>query len=428
MGIFPSQIYRDKLNYSIPEGYIAWCSGQEPNDNICNFKNLCFSHHSKRFFVINNTNVQETIVISLSTAQPDLFTYTTVHDLNFKFRDKILINYKEGKYLLFRRFIPGNIAHAIHDELMPLFYTLLRHGDITDDVPQRTLVSFRSLWLEEAYGLYNLFSKDTQLLETDLQLEPDDSFTCFEDITVGLTKESLWYQIGFNEPEGPLVDSKVTATHIRNFTAYIRRRLIIPSTCPSEEYGVVFSRLRTRRLLNEKELASKIEKEFQLNMVFLHLEVNKMSHISDVIKVVSCARLITGMHGAAFILSMFLQPGSVVMELYPYALNPEYLTYYKTLLHLPDMNIEYLTWRNLNQSNTVTRGFNWLHPLSNRIVNVPRDEQLRIINSAEVPPHLCCYNTEFQFRMRQDTYVNITNIINILARSSLRYKKYSHTE
>ncbi|XP_071834563.1 protein O-linked-mannose beta-1,4-N-acetylglucosaminyltransferase 2-like [Apostichopus japonicus] len=315
--------------------------------------------------------------------------------------------------------------HVIHDDLLPSFETMTRLDGMQTD-PTRTLILMEAVpdqGITKENQLYQLLSKNQVISDYEFLLEPSNSLTCFEDAMVGLSRDTIWYQYGIgDEPEGPIPDSNLTSVHIDNFTNYMKKRLNIQEKCNLEEdkYGVLISRKRSRRVLNEDELVEVISKTFKLDVVLISLEDNS---VKDLIKLISCAKFMIGVHGALMILSMFLPTSSLILELFPFALRPEAYTPYNTLSVLSGRDLEYLSWRNMNRSRTVTFPKN--DEYKGGITHLSQEDRERIINSDEVPPHLCCYDPEFRFRLNQDTEVDIPDIVNILNHSHLfkRLKK-----
>jgi len=60
-------------------------------------------------------------------------------------------------------------------------------------------------------------------------------------------------------------------------------------------------------------------------------------------KLGTCA-VTVGMHGSILILNMFLPRNALSVELYPYAVPPENYTPYRTMAHLPGMELKYVAW------------------------------------------------------------------------------------
>ncbi|XP_071826374.1 uncharacterized protein [Apostichopus japonicus] len=171
-------------------------------------------------------------------------------------------------------------------------------------------------------------------------------------------------------------------------------------------YGVLFTRKRTRQILNQNELASSIEKEFEISIQVVGMEDNS---IMEIIRIVSCAELLISMHGALMILAMFLPRHAVVVEMYPYAINPEFYQVYQTMLNLEELNIKYIAWRNMNASNAIEPPSYRFH-----LNNLSEEKRLAILSRTEAPRKVCCYDPEWQYRMYQNTVVNVTEVIKLL--------------
>lgn len=420
-------------SFNITEGTSVW---REPEGNVsrfCRFHNLCYSNKFKEYIFINGaTSVQYGVSpekgilkdVALLTAvwrRMALDVYVVDLETVRRHHMREFIERKQGNYLLFYQTVPGNIGHKFHDSLLPLYNTLKKRQELLPN-PGRTLVI---LYPHERYDrhmeLYDFFSAEKPILTSQFKFEPDESLICFEDVLVGLSNDTVWYQYGEGVPEGPVENTQVTATDIRDFNAYFTDRLGLQIDCRTgKRYGVLISRKKTRRILNEKELLVAAAEDLHIDMVEVSLEENT---VSSIIEKISCAELLIGVHGALVILAMFLKANTVLLEVYPYALNTELYTDYKTVVELPGMEIEYLAWRNFNLSNTVTHGFEYLIPQEiSGGQTISKEEQDRILNSSEVPPVQCCHNIELQFRTRQDTIVDIPAIISLIKTTNW-YKK-----
>ncbi|XP_071815274.1 protein O-linked-mannose beta-1,4-N-acetylglucosaminyltransferase 2-like [Apostichopus japonicus] len=396
----------------------AWCSGKSNVDRVCRFKNLCFSSVYDTFLFLHG---EESILDGIPDQRfnPALVDLSSVADHNtqyFHYVDAAVENllelphrhhiFKMGKFLLFNRFNPDNIMHVFHDDLLPIFFTLHHHGQFKDG-PNLTLLPFEGWTHGEFFDLYRVLSKDEPMLKLDLK---EDTLTCFDEIYVGLSGLSTWYQYGFNIPQGPIPNHRLTSFHVKYFREFFQRKLNLRTTCPpNAKHGVLLSREENRLIVNEGELALKISYAFNMTMLTVSLETHS---ISQLIQEISCAKILVGVHGSLFILSLFLPPSSIVLEIFPFAVNPDRYTPYKTLASIPGLDLHYVSWRNMEERNSITHPD--AAPQYGGIRHLKEEEQRRIILSVEVPPHLCCKDPEWLFRIYQDTVVNVTEIIKVV--------------
>ena len=75
--------------------------------------------------------------------------------------------------------------------------------------------------------------------------------------------------------------------------------------------------------------------------------------LDDIIPVIHTSLGIIGMHGSLLSLASFLRQGSIVVELFPYAVNPDHYTPYQTLARLPGMLLAYRAWANQDKDSSV---------------------------------------------------------------------------
>jgi protein O-mannose beta-1,4-N-acetylglucosaminyltransferase len=116
-----------------------------------------------------------------------------------------------------------------------------------------------------------------------------------------------------------------------------------------------------------------------------------------------------GLHGSALILGIFLPPGAVLVEMFPYAVPPENYTPYKTMAQLDGMRIVYKTWVNKHKENN--RAHPNRQPELGGLKHLDKEERQRIEDMETVPPHLCCRNPIWLYRIYQDTIVHIEELI-----------------
>ena len=94
-------------------------------------------------------------------------------------------------------------------------------------------------------------------------------------------------------------------------------------------------------MLNEELLSEALHKKFKLPVQFVR---NEDLSFAEQIKVLRRAVIAVGMHGSLLIMGLFLPPGSILIELFPFAVPSENYTPYKTMCELKGMFLTYGTW------------------------------------------------------------------------------------
>ncbi|KAJ3598479.1 hypothetical protein NHX12_001989 [Muraenolepis orangiensis] len=412
------------------------CTGKMHTDRICRFDYLCYCSEAEEFvFFYSNSSV---MLPNLGPRrfQPALLDLSSVEDHNTQYFNFLELPAGALKFmpkpvfvpdvtLILNRFNPDNLMHVFHDDLLPAFYTMKQYLDLDDEAR----LVFMEGWGEGPYfDLYRLLSSKQPLLKE--QLRNFGKLMCFTKSYVGLSKMTTWYQYGFVQPQGPKANILVSGNEVRQFAKAMMEKMNItgPEAAAKEaegaeeekgkekekreDYIVVFSRSTTRLILNEAELIMALAQEFQMRVLTVSLEEQSFASI---VQVISGASMLFSMHGAQLVTSLFLPRGAAVVELFPYAVNPEQYTPYKTLASLPGMDLQYVSWRNTMEENTVP------HPDrpwdQGGIVHLEKEEQERIQTSKDVPRHLCCRNPEWLYRIYQDTLVDIPSLLEVLKES-----------
>lgn len=411
--------YHAALQALVENGTRMVCTGRMHTDRICRFESLCYSTEAEEFVYFHSNASVMLPNLGSRRFQPALLDLSSVEDHNTQYFNFVELPAAVLKFmpkpvfvpdvaLIANRFNPDNLMHVFHDDLLPIYYTMQQFSDL--DLEARLF--FMEGWSEGAhFDLYKLLSNKQPLLRE--QLKTLGRLLCFTKSYVGLSKITTWYQYGFVQPQGPKANILVSGNEIRQFTKFMMWKLNISlEESSSEEYIVVFSRTINRLILNEAELILALAQEFQMKTITVSLEEHSFS---DIVRLISNASMLVSMHGAQLVMALFLPRGATVVELFPYAINPEHYTPYKTLTTLPGMDLQYISWQNTDRDYTVTypdRPWD-----QGGIAHLDKAEQERIIKSAEVPQHLCCRNPEWLFRAYQDTKVNIPSLIRVIRRT-----------
>ncbi|XP_053737039.1 protein O-linked-mannose beta-1,4-N-acetylglucosaminyltransferase 2 isoform X2 [Synchiropus splendidus] len=412
------------------------CTGKMHTDRICRFDYLCYSSEAEEFVFFHSNSSVMLPNLGSRRFQPALLDLSSVEDHNTQYFNFLELPVAALKLmskpvfvpdvtLILNRFNPDNLMHVFHDDLLPAFYTMKQYLDLDDEAR----LVFMEGWGEgQHFDLYRLLSSKQPLLKE--QLKNFGKLMCFTKSYVGLSKMTTWYQYGFVQPQGPKANILVSGNEIRQFARTLMFKLNITKVDEVEndrvsaenepekkdEYIVVFSRSTTRLILNEAELIMALAQEFKMRVFSVSLEEQSFPSI---VQVVSGASMLVSMHGAQLITSLFLPKGATVVELFPFAVNPEQYTPYKTLATLQGMDLHYVSWRNSKEENTVTYPDRpWEQ---GGIAHLEKAEQERILNSKDVPRHLCCRNPEWLFRIYQDTLIDIPSFLVVL-KEGLRTK------
>lgn len=388
------------------------CRGINHTDRICKFKNLCYESLSQVFIFFHN---YKSIMIGVPQDRftPALIDFSSVYDHNtqyFNFIDlpasafsKFNVNIIKGISLLFKRFNPENLMHVFHDDLIPAFVTLNENFLLNkNEGVQFVFADGRD---PGPYSdLYEFFLDSRPLYLNNISSQ----LVCFEKVVIGLNKHSLWYQYGFRQPQGPIAkDLSSIFPVLLQFREYFKKRFSLPEETAKNK-ALLLTRGHNRKILNAGAVAKTIETRMNWKTCIVSLE---KYNVIDVIKEIMSSRLITGMHGSLLILSLFLPSHSHIIELFPYGINPEICTPYRTLAEIPGLWLTYHSWENKIMSNTFPHPE--YPPELGGILHLPEQKQESIKNSF-VKPFLCCYNPEWLYRIYQDTVVDLESFSIIL--------------
>jgi protein O-mannose beta-1,4-N-acetylglucosaminyltransferase len=393
----------------------------------CKITNLYFLPGKNQFFIIINENSAlvnvpkirgfNFIDASSLNDHPDFYWsfYQFLNNNNNPSNQKILDIVKPS--YLFSRVNTENIMHCIHDDFIGLYHTIRRfthetagHRPEYASFQNDHIIQFLDSAEKGNYdSIYTLLTDYPLRYLSDLK--SSEHITRFRVAHVGNAKLANWYQYGFTEPQGPIKNKEVSGYHVRQVTNYILHKLGIKDSEEQDMLGI-FSRTSNRLILNEDSLLSQVERKFQLKGIFIR---NEDQTFLEQVKLMRRTKVAIGMHGSLLIMSMFMKPGSVLIEMYPFAVPAENYTPYKTLCNLPGYNIIYKYWTNRYSNN------NFMHPdrpqEAGGIKHLPAETVLKIIKTETVPSHLCCSDPYWLFRIYQDTLVKIDEILSLVKAS-----------
>ncbi|KFM73767.1 putative glycosyltransferase AGO61, partial [Stegodyphus mimosarum] len=327
----------------------VFCRGSNHTDRLCHFRNLCYEPKSETFLVFHQSN---SVISGVphDRFDPALADFSSVADHNTQYFNYVdlpasaaqnfNISYIKGHSLMFRRFNPENLMHVFHDDLLPAFLTLKELCQIGVGM------SCKDVFLTFADGrssgpyadLYNKFLNDAPLYLKSLSSE---NLHCIQNVYIGLNKLTTWYHYGFKEPQGPL---KKPFTGIYSVILEFRNYFIEQFNLNPKDkkpLAMLLTRKHNRRILNENEVMKTLQMYSDLETCIMNLENHS---VLEVIKIVLQSKIIVGMHGSLLVVSLFLEPNSVIIELFPFGVNPDLSTPYKTLANIPGLKLIYLSW------------------------------------------------------------------------------------
>jgi protein O-mannose beta-1,4-N-acetylglucosaminyltransferase len=437
----------------LPSSTIA-CFGKNVTQRYCLIRNLCFDPRRDNFFIIRKGgtiafNARETndtrLLDGTSIDQHNKFYFDYVErDAAEPSLQNIKVHLVEKQSFIFSRFHRLNIMHTIHDDFLGMYvmHRMVGHADPKD--PSRPFSLDNHLFFLDNYGnesydnIYQLLSKHTPQKRAFWRAA--DAPLCFSEAVVGNSKVLSWYHYGFLIPQAPL-DKPTDGLLIREAADYMMKELKIPGwdsnavgraietlhlkflhrlrdgrardywTDFSDSTAVIaiFVRTRDRLILNLKELEEELKTAYGLPVVQIRMEDMKFE---EQVSILRKSIIAIGMHGSALILGMFLPPGALLVELFPYRVPAENYTPYKTMARLHGMRLAYKSWVNIHPEKNIA------HPNKTAdvggIVHLPAEEQKRIIDLGTVPTHLCCKDPVWLYRIYQDTIVDINELLRVI--------------
>ena len=422
-----------ETEHHVPFESSVWC--HEHDNGFCHFNNLCYNTVEDDLFIMaGNESVFEnvgfsdgSILIELSSVKKHNVHQKYVGSIPVETAGKLKITWVKETVLLFNRFKPDNLMHVLHDDILPMYHSLRlislterEKQSQTNEKPKIQLVFFEGWEMGEFSPLYQLFSVHSIILKENLNSK--GAVMCFSNAYTGVSKSTVWYDYGFHTPQGAVDNFKVTDTMIHSLVKFILQQFEPGGNDqPSKtDYLVLLMRKQNRKIINEGELTINIVQKLGIKVLNINFE---MFEISKIIEIVHNSKGILGMHGSLLSLAMFLKPGSVLIELFPYAVNPDHYTPFKTLASVKGMGLSYRAWQNMNPENS--RGFTERDPDEGGLEHVSEIERTEIKQQTEVPRHLCCTDPSWLYHIYQDTVVDITEVTSLIRSSLEESEKYS---
>ncbi|KAK6623961.1 hypothetical protein RUM44_010817 [Polyplax serrata] len=355
---------------------------------------------------LENYSELQKIQLSSIVNHNQFFANISVLDYrNYKLPQDINI---EKKVFLFSRFKPNNIMHLFHDDLFPLFLTFeyLCFGD-SDCIDSFTLVFHDSHSPGPYSEVYKLFTKQTPIF-LNVQQTNENKILCFKEMVTGLVQDGIFFQYGFNRPHGPVHNPMLNYYDIKRFSNFIKKKVIVGDATINKADIVIISRKKTRRILNigrvVKIATDTYKTIFAVNDPKVVVFDLGSSTVPKVLELISNCKLLIGIHGAEMIFSIFSKSELIVVELFPFGIQPEYVSFLKPISELQNSQLIYFSWKNKNKNNSVAHPD--AHPLFGGINHLNENAQRQIKSTQVVPPVECCNNPIYMYHMYQDTLVD----------------------
>lgn len=411
------------------------CFGNNASERTCRAINMCYSPDSDKFFALDSAGDLKSKWMKSDDSR--LLDTTTINDHNifyFEFEEDSnfaayelkksgnIYRFVEGKTFAFSRFVYNNVMHNIHDDFLGQYWMHKRFSALDQD----NHIFFLDGSIETPFDhLFATLTKNPFLYRTDLKSRPGMEVICFEDLIIGNSKEATWYDYGFfSEPQGPIGgDKKLDGFKVREAADYllkyygierakeeavIKTMRRISSRSPSDKltsrsfYISIFSRTKDRLILNEADLAKQLELRFGLPVKLVQLE---NLGFNEILQIMSRTLIGVGLHGSALIFAMFMPRHAILLEMFPYSTPGENYVPYQTLSLLPGVDLNYRSWTNRNSAMNFAQ-----FGQRKQFEGLTAGELMNLLTLKTVPPHICCNNLAWNFKIYQDTVVDIGQI------------------
>lgn len=344
----------------------------------------------------------------------------------------------EDPSIVSRRYMGSNTMHVFHDDFLPALSTILQQPLLkTCPAEQRLILAVDDFpldndsaqflkWLGNFWTIDYLQAAIRYL--SGMSPEAHLDFICFDDVVMGAEPVSTsWYHYGYYSPQGPIELSEATwklvSSNIKATAQWLKQELLIEGGTDRVEDGgedalqaakplnvSIVSRTRSRLILNEHALAEAIKAAYPGSAVyFLRAEE---SQLDELIELVAQTDVLIGIHGALLALTAFLPRGSLLIEMFPFAVPAENYTPFKTLAGL--IGADYATWVNPRSEPPFNIGHPEAHYTAGGLDHLPASYAAGIIATETVPKHLCCYSPFWIYRIFQDTRVDIDAILELM--------------
>jgi len=413
------------VEYTLPNYTKVQCSQVDEKPGVeyrtCKVNDICFS--LEPFGLLGLTGS--------GSSQPEINLSGPVNYFPFRlsFEEKnvdhdlgnIPVIYIKNPTILMSRYLPENIFHRLHDDILPMVQLIASNEELRK--AHRCILFIDRSNLFNGLDIFQLLGaalKPENLLKISQKLPNKPKTVCFRNGFAGFPRKTLWFQQGLKRRlPGPetLFSPKVIGRNILTTTNWIKRQyqsstyenanlnelythILQESALPDASPGIsVISRSRYRRIINESELVSTLEKEFPaINVSLLNED---MDSFSKIVNVASESFAMIGVHGALLGVAMFMPRDAMIFEIFPFSVDSDNAGHYKSLSNLPDLNFHYRSMMSRVVSDIDEATLFRLTP----------SYQYGVKKASRTPIFHCCFNMFWRYKMVQDVEADIPLII-----------------
>ena len=317
-----------------------------------------------------------------------------------------------------REVAPGNIFHLLYDELVPLLYQISRSTAFGSRNlnAQRLLLTNSKSNIPRMDRIYEYLGV---LVDHADIFRPfpggQRRFACFENFHFGRDPASR-YQYSAHKHFAPRrIVADVAGAYLHNAVQWLKGAISLPEVARDASVFsvIIFARRQSRRVLNEPELVACVRSVWASAPVRVQVIDENEESFERIVRTVSVADLIIGVHGASLIFSMMLPAGSSLLELFPFGISPAHgFDHYKALAGLPQFGLNYYLWQNEDPNppaNVIE------HDVSHIADSLPPSYFAGVVGKAPIP-RPSFYSTFWNYRRLQDTTVDLSSVQAILER------------
>ncbi|KAK3222920.1 hypothetical protein Dsin_009945 [Dipteronia sinensis] len=238
----------------------------------------------------------------------------------------------------------GNFWHEFNDGFIPLFITV--NSKFPDQDVIFVIDKARDWWVSKYAGLLKAFSK-----HPFVNLGNDNATHCFTSATLGLISH------GFMTIDPTLLPNSATFTHFRALLdkayGHGRNRPSMFYSSVTRPRLVLMSRKGSiGRVISNVDEVKRVAEEVGFDVIVFKPSVK--TPLQEAYALINTSHVIVGVHGAALTHSLFLRPGSVLVQVVPLGL--EWVADVCFAKSAKEMGVEYMEYKiNAKESSLVEK-------------------------------------------------------------------------